>query len=120
MRDSLRVFHDELSELIGSPRLPAPTGSQAASELAASPDRTQELLTAFNQGVLLVESAADHLMLFAKGLDEPVQTLAHVTCARGVLEAAAFAVWLLDPALSVEERIGRSVRRRIQGLREQS
>ena len=118
MRDSLRVFHDELGALIGSNLWPTPPGSQAAAELASSPDCQEDLHTAFSQGAFLVESAADHLMLSAKALDEPVQTLAHLTCARGVLEACAVAVWLLDPGISGEERVSRSMGRRIQSLRE--
>jgi hypothetical protein len=119
MKDSIRAFHDELSGLIGGRLVPVPPGSKAASELAINPDFLEPLHTAYGQGIFLIESAADHLMLFAKALDEPAQTLGIWTCARGVLEASAFSTWLLDPTINAELRLGRSFGRRLQGLREQ-
>ena len=118
MRESIRTFHDELSSLIGGRLFPVPPGSKAAAELAVHQDYHEPLHTAYGQGISLIESAADHLMLFAKALDEPVQTLGLWTCARSVLEASAFSAWLLDPTIDAEARIGRSIGRRIQGLKQ--
>jgi hypothetical protein len=119
MKDSIRTLYYELSSLIGGRLFPIPDGSPAAAELISRPDHYESLHTAYSQGISLIESAADHLMLFAKAIDVPAQTLAPWTCARSVLEASAVAVWLLDPAINVDLRIGRSFGRRIQGLIEQ-
>jgi hypothetical protein len=118
MRDSLRVFLEELSGLLRSKLHPAAAGSQAAVELAASPDRTEEIGMAYDQGVILLESASENLSLFAKGLDEPAEPMGCLVNIRGVLEACAVSVWLLDPAINSTERMSRGMGRRIEGLEE--
>ncbi len=69
-----------------------------------------------DQAITLHESAGENLLLFAKGLDDPVVPIACLLNIRGVLEVCAFAVWLLDPAISATERISRGMGRRIEGL----
>jgi hypothetical protein len=118
MRDSLRVFLEELGGLLRSKLNPVPAGSQAATEVAASPDRAEEIGMAFDHGVILLESAAENLSLFAKGLDEPAEPIGCLVNIRGVLEACAVSVWLLDPAISATERLSRGMGRRSEGLEE--
>lgn len=118
MRDALRVFQEELGGLLRSRLNPPPAGSQATAELAASPDRAEEIGMALDHGVLLLESAAENLSLFSKGLDEPAEPIGCLLNIRGVLEACAVAVWLLDPAISATDRMRRGMGRRIEGLEE--
>jgi hypothetical protein len=75
--ESLRTFHDEVGAFLGAEGVMPLPGSPAAREIASRPDRSEQLL---------IERAADHLMAFAKALDEPAQTLALWTAARGALE----------------------------------
>ena len=118
MRDALRVFQEELGGLIRSKLNPPPAGSQAAAELATSPDRAEEIGMALDHGVVLLESAAENLSLFAKRLDEPAEPIGCLLNVRGVLEACAVAVWLLDPAIIATDRMRRGMGRRIEGLDE--
>lgn len=119
MRDSLRQAQAEYSEYLSFQLWPCRPGSPAVGELAASSGREGDLRNAICLGMQLIESAGEHLLLFAKGFDPPYLAFAPLTCARGVLEAAAYAAWLLDPNIDARDRIGRGLARRMQGLDEQ-
>lgn len=81
--------------------------------------RPESVKTAFFQGMMAVESAADHL----EGLDLLVRgrdfAIAPWTCARGLVEASAIATWLLDTKIGVKERVSRSLALRFTALQEQ-
>src|ERR1043165_5452333 len=71
------------------------------------------------RGMLSIESAADHLMVFADSLAEPVKTVAPWTCVRGLLESCALAAWFLDPAIDAKTRVGRCFAFRYVGFVQQ-
>ena len=109
---------------------PAP-GSQAASEIEAQPALAttmrnavgpqadaEPVETAFAQAQTLMASAADHLLVLAGTLD-PFAPWAGRTLARGTVEAAARAWWLLDPTINPTQRIARSLTERVHDLRSQ-
>ena len=95
----------------GSPK----AGSRADTEIRAFP-RPESVATAFSQGLVATEAAVDHL----HGLDLLVvaqdSSLAPWTCARGLLEAATIATWLLDTQIDTTERVGRSLAMRYETL----
>jgi len=92
--------------------------SIAARELI-TPAGAEHLKSAYSQGSLLIEVAADQLAAFVRGVTQPVLTIAPWTNARGVLETAAVGVWLLDDHVGGNERIRRSYALRCAGLAEQ-
>jgi hypothetical protein len=71
------------------------------------------------RGILSMESAADHLMVFAESMAEPAKTVAPWTCVRGLLESCAIASWFLDPAIDVQTRVGRCFAFRYTGFIQQ-
>lgn len=71
------------------------------------------------RGVLSMEAAADHLMVFADSLTEPAKTVAPWTCVRGLLESSALATWFLDPTIDARERVGRCFAFRYSGFTQQ-
>lgn len=71
------------------------------------------------RGMLSIESAADHLMVFADSLAEPVKTVAPWTCVRGLLESCALAAWFLDPSVDARTRVGRCFAFRYAGFVQQ-
>ena len=64
--------------------------------------------TSASSGFLSIEIAADHLMGISSCLIEPIKTISPWTCARGLLESSALSIWLLDPNISANERVGRN------------
>jgi hypothetical protein len=71
------------------------------------------------RGILSLESAADHLMVFADSIAEPAKTVAPCTCVRGLLESCALAAWFLDPAIVAKARVGRCFAFRYEGFVQQ-
>jgi hypothetical protein len=59
-----------------------------------------------SRAILSMESAADHLMVFADSIAEPAKTVAPWTCVRGLLESCALAAWFLDPDIDASVRVG--------------
>jgi hypothetical protein len=59
------------------------------------------------RGMLSMESAADHLMVFADSIVSPAKTVAPWTCVRGLLESCALAAWFLDPMIDSRSRVAR-------------
>ena len=70
-------------------------------------------------GILSMEAAADHLMVFADSLKAPAKTIAPWTCVRGLLESCALASWFLDPSIDVKARVGRYFAFRYAGFIQQ-
>jgi hypothetical protein len=73
-----------------------------------------------SRGMLSMESAADHLMVFADSIAEPAKTIAPWTCVRGLLESCAIGAWFLDPAIDARTRLGRCFAFRYLGFTQQS
>ena len=97
---------------------PSP-GSLAAFELATSP-RPQSVASSHILAKLLLTSSADYMFGLQRTLKEPTMTEAPFALARGVLEAAARASWLLDPNIDVVTRVSRSMSLRLSGLESQA
>lgn len=82
-------------------------GSIVAKEMATS-RRSTSIATALSLGNLALELAADHLSAFAKIISLPtIETFACFSCIRSMLETAAVAAWVLDPAITSNDRIAR-------------
>jgi len=80
----------------------------------------KELITDVHyRGILSMESAADHFMVFADSIAEPAKTIAPWTCVRGLLETCAIAVWFLDPTIDAKTRVERCFAFRYAGFIEQ-
>jgi hypothetical protein len=94
------------------------SGSTAEQEIAQSPGAVH-LQAALDQGWLLTEGAADHLMALLRVLEEPCMTIAPWGCARGVLEASAYGCWIQDFNISSQERLSRSLAVRYKSQKEQ-
>jgi len=117
MRTTSRL-HDEVGQFLEqSGHRPRP-GSQAATELSSF-QRPGLVETAFSQGGILIEVAADQLMAFVRTVTEPVQTIAPWTCVRALIESSALAVWILDPKVDAATRVRRSLAFRFEGLVQQ-
>jgi hypothetical protein len=115
---ALRKLHEKLAQFLNECGQQPGTDSCAAEELR-SYQRPELLETAYDQGSMLIEAAADQLMGFTKAVTEPVQTVAPWGCVRGVVECSALAAWLLDPGLEARERVQRSFALRYEGLSQQ-
>jgi hypothetical protein len=94
------------------------TGSPADREMKTFA-RPESVATAFSQGLVATEAAADHLHALDLLIAAHDSALAPWTCARGLLEASATATWLLDTRIDAGERVGRSMALRYATLREQ-
>lgn len=77
------------------------------------------LKTAYAQGSVLVEVAADHMIAFTRTITEPVLTISSFTCVRVILESGAIASWLLDPKIARKIHVQRSFAFRYEGLIQQ-
>lgn len=94
--------------------LPLPN-SQASTELAEF-IRPESIGTAFSQGSMLIEAAADHTFAVIKTLTEPAGTISPWACARGVLETSALSMWFFDTGIKADERVRRSLAFRYEGF----
>ena len=114
----LLEFHSDVGDYWnaqGDEPLPDTIGSK---ELA-SYKRIESVNLAYGQGNLLISVAGDHLVAFTRLVTEPVQTVAPWTCIRAVLESSAKSLWLLDPEINIQSRVGRSLAFRYDGLMQQ-
>jgi len=116
---SVRVFLEDTGSLMDSFGLEPLEHSRAMAEIAEFPD-TRIIEASFNQGSLLLETCADHIMAFIKTVTEPIQTLAPWSIVRTVIESSSFACWLFDISINAQIRSMRSLGFRYKGLREQS
>jgi len=71
------------------------------------------------RGIQSMESAADHLMVFADSFVQPAKTIGPWTCVRGLLENCALASWFLDPSIDVRTRVARCFAFRYAGFDQQ-
>ena len=81
--------------------------------------RPESLVTAYSQGGILIEVAADQLMALTKTLTEPAQAIAPWTCVRAIIESCALSSWLLCPDIDPKIRVQRSLAFRYEGLLQQ-
>jgi len=119
MRQALESLCDDVGAYLHESSLFPLSGSIAAKEMADH-KLAEQIATAYDQGNLLLESAADHAFALTRLLVEPVATVAPWTCARGGLEASAVGCWLLSRCIDSRERVSRSFAHRYDGLREQT
>ncbi|MDO9302147.1 MAG: hypothetical protein Q7T89_12225 [Anaerolineales bacterium] len=115
---TVNEFMEETSVLWNQYKHQPLPSSQAAKELAKF-SRPESIGTAYSQGTVLIEVAADYVFAVTRTLTEPAQTIAPWTCARGVLETSALALWLLDTSISADERVKRSLAFRYEGFEQQ-
>lgn len=118
MVQAVEKLHDAVGQFSNECGLQPSPNSQAASELNTF-QRPESLRTAYSQGNILIEVAADQLIAFTKTVTEPVQTVAPWSCLRAIVESCALATWLLDPNLDARTRVQRSFAFRYDGLIEE-
>jgi len=118
MVTALIGLHNELGRFINAQQPQPSPNSRAAREWDHFP-HVESLKTAYSQGGLLIEVAADQMIAFTKTVTEPAQTIAPWTCVRSLIEAASLAVWLLDPDIEPRIRVQRSLAFRYEGLEQQ-
>src|SRR6267378_7373159 len=88
---SIRELNSVFNAIGPSPK----TDSPADIEIRSFPE-PEASRTAFAQGVVALESAADYLEALDLLVHAKNYAVAPWTCARGVLEASSLAKWLLD------------------------
>ena len=118
MRDALGQLRDALADFAVPYGTDPQPGSVGESEIRTF-SRPESVHTAQSQAWILVEVTSDQLTAFVKTVTEPVETVASYTCVRSLLEGAALACWLLDPAIGVSTRVARSISFRYEGMLQQ-
>jgi hypothetical protein len=116
--NSITYLHDGVSSAYQHAGFSPKTDSIATKEIAATKKR-EILITAYSQGAMLIEVAADEAMAFAKTLINPALTIAPWSIARSVIEASALGCWLMDIKIDEMQRIARSYAFRYEGLIQQ-
>lgn len=94
-------------------------GSQGWADLATGrspeyPWNEIEILTLHSIAGLKMTVARDHLHSMARLLHPPVSQFGPVTMARGALECCSRCYWLLDPTLSIHQRLSRAWAEQLQ------
>lgn len=118
MVNTINKLHDGVGQFSNKRGFRPSPNSQAASEVTTF-QRPESLTTAYSQGILLIEVAADHLMALTKTVSELVQTIAPWSCIRAFVESTALASWLLDPNIDSKNRVQKSFAFRYEGLIEE-
>ncbi len=114
----VRVFPERAGALIDDAGgLPA-RGSRIDRELGELPD-PEPLETSLSLGAQALEHAAEHLFALSDACLNPVKPFVAFTLARGVLESAATALWVLDTDIGGKERVERGMSLRLVGLEDQ-
>jgi hypothetical protein len=75
---------------------------------------------AYDQVAFLVDCAGDNLVSFHKTMVEPVACFGPWVCVRATFETSAYAAWLAEPGISLEERVIRSFAFRHKSLDERA
>lgn len=114
LRAVLHVLPEALGALMDDMKQPL-NGSRASVERR---DGGETAKSAHVQSGLAIVIAADHMRALERELTEPVMTFAPWTTARGMLEAAAVAMWLLGD-VDLNTRVARSLSLRLQDLKAQ-
>src|SRR5438874_1685148 len=116
LRTALTLFHDGVGPLIQAHKAAPAEKSQASTEQAACTDG-EAIITACGVGMQLIELGADHLSALVKIVTEPMEVLAAWTCVRSMLEGCSVSAWLLDPAIDLKTRVGRTFALRYEGMK---
>jgi hypothetical protein len=114
VRDLLRELQSVLKATGTSPKAGSPADREIRTFL-----RPVSVKTALSQANTALEASADHLEALDRLVSEVRYAVAPWTCARGVLEAAAIATWLLDTTIDATERVSRSLALCFSTLQEQ-
>ena len=105
IREPLTVLPEAVLAQDRDELFPYSSDSLAATEAVATADgAVRDLLLRARLPVL---AAGDHLKALARILAPPVLTASPWTVTRTILQATARASWLLDPSLTVKERMAR-------------
>jgi hypothetical protein len=117
-RVALLHLHSRLSAFVNAQGILPHAHSPALLEETTflHPESVRTVVSQANQ---LIEVAGDHLTAFVKTISDPLETIAPWTCVRAILESAAVAAWLLDPAIEAKTRVGRSLALRFEGMEQQ-
>jgi hypothetical protein len=119
-----------LSQMVGAARQlehdaqwrPAPTSpaatTSALDERWTGPWGRRPLRDAYLSAALPLASAEDHLLLLAHAIGSGPVHFAYSTVARGAMEAAGRAWWLLDPDVEDSKRLGRYMTDRLYSFHE--
>jgi hypothetical protein len=99
--------------------LPA-AGSPAAREIDGAGRLEDAVKDTLSIAAIVLGGAQDHLVGLACLLDAESSVYAPRTVARGLLEGAARAWWLLDPAIDARERVARTLTERLYSLLERA
>jgi hypothetical protein len=99
--------------------LPA-AGSPAAREIDGGGRLEDAVKDGLSIAAMILGGAQDHLVGLACLLAAESSVYAPRTVARGLLEGAARAWWLLDPAIDARERVARTLTERLYSLLEQA
>ncbi len=119
MVQAIKQLHDDVGIFFNECGLKAAANSQATSELKSF-GRPKSLTTAYSQGTIFIEVAADQLVAFTKTLTEPIQTVAPWSCLRAFVESCALAAWILEPSIDARTRVQRSFALRYEELSEEA
>jgi hypothetical protein len=112
-----RVFDEAAAFQSSQGGRPKP-GSIAHTELSTYV-RPESIRTVFGIAAPLLESVAEHMLLFVKTITEPVNPLGAWTCVRSMMESASIAAWLLDPTIDARTRVQRTFAHRYEGMDEE-
>jgi hypothetical protein len=118
MLSAVRSLLDETAQLYNQYDNQPAANSTASQEQKSFPNE-ELIIDVHSRGLLSMESAADHLMVFVDSITEPAKTVAPWTCVRGLLESSALAVWFFDPMVDAKVRVGRCFAFRYDGFTEQ-
>lgn len=113
--EAVNEFMEQTSVLWNQYEHTPSSNSQASKELAEF-TRPESIGTAYSQGAMLIEAAADHTFAVIKTLTEPAGTISPWACARGVLETSALSMWFFDIKIKADERVRRSLAFRYEGF----
>lgn len=114
LRAVLHVLPEALGALMDEMKLPL-DGSRASVERRDGGDVAK---SAHEQAELAIVVAADHMRALERELTNPVMTFAPWTTARGILEAAAVAMWLLGD-VDLNTRVARSLSLSLRHLKDE-
>lgn len=115
MRSTLDSLPTAVGALMDEMGMAPREGSVAAAERSSYGETAKAVHVQAERAILRV---ADHMRGLERQLVPPVMTFAPWTTARGALEAAAIAMWLLEDINSMT-RLGRSLTLRLEHLRDE-
>jgi hypothetical protein len=119
MVQDFKSFMAELHEFRQVHGAQGPTTNSLATSESTTFSDPEKAMTAYAQGMVLLEVAEDQADAFIRCVTNPALSFAAWTTVRSVIEASALAAWLLDAAITVQMRVQRSLAFRYEGLEQQ-